>query len=224
MINKLEQRFWEVAKSLNSKGDILESTKNNLFGMKEHSQRTYLHEIRVALIALELAKLEGHKDLRPEFFGGANHDVGKLSVSKEILSDNKISVEDYEKIKNHAVSGSKILKDYYFSSLIAGLHHRHQEGGYGLAKEEIEKTGLPLQTKKRLEDAVINVALADYYDAAMTRKNSFREQNSELPKERMQRLYSDYVDRIEQLFESKEIAGIVGPFSEEIIDNGAQIC
>src|SRR3990172_10322285 len=100
--------------------------------MKGHSRDPYLHECRVALLAKRLAEHCGFKSVKPEFFGGLNHDVGKLSIEKELLGKDEITDLDYEKIKNHTYVGARGLSEHLVTAYIAGSHHKYQKDGYGV--------------------------------------------------------------------------------------------
>jgi putative two-component system response regulator len=94
------------------------------------------------------------------------HDVGKITISDLILNKpEKLSVEEFEIMKTHAIEGEKIIdkiieqteEDAFLkhAKLFAGYHHERWDGlGYprGLKGEDI-----PLQGRI--------MALADVYDA-----------------------------------------------------------
>ena len=92
---------------------------------------------------------------------GPMHDIGKIGIPDEILQKpNKLSLEEFEIIKQHPLIGSRILADSNIPLLkmahdIALYHHEKWDGsGYpeGLRQDEIPQ---PAQI----------VALVDVYDA-----------------------------------------------------------
>ncbi|MDF1617932.1 HD domain-containing phosphohydrolase [Petrocella sp. FN5] len=94
------------------------------------------------------------------------HDIGKLTIPVSILNKpGRLSVEEFERVKKHAMSGYEMMKDskntlIQTAALIALEHHEKWNGtGYpsGLAKDEIHLYG-------RI------VALADVFDALSTNR------------------------------------------------------
>jgi HD-GYP domain-containing protein (c-di-GMP phosphodiesterase class II) len=87
------------------------------------------------------------------------HDVGKIHVHPDILKKaEKLTPEEYETMKNHTISGAKILGDHVRLTLAKKLvlsHHERWDGSgypYGLKEEQIP-----------LEGRIMNIA--DQYDA-----------------------------------------------------------
>lgn len=127
------------------------------------------HSSRVASYARMIGKVLGktEEECRQIFLCGLLHDIGKISVSGAIINKpDRLTDEEYEKIKKHPLNGAKILekmKDIPYLREGARYHHERYDGkGYpeGLAGEEIP------------EIARI-IAVADAYDA-MTSYRSYR--------------------------------------------------
>ena len=100
------------------------------------------------------------------FLAAALHDIGKIGISDKILAKpEKLSEEEFNRMKRHTLVGYDILKDsssdvIQLAAVIALTHHeRHDGSGYprGLAGEEIPIAG-------RI------VAIADYFDALMSKR------------------------------------------------------
>jgi len=133
---------------------------------------------RVAFYALKLVnKLAlNPKEVSQIELAGLLHDIGMIGVAEEILKKTqKLTNEEYEKIKMHVQYSVKILEDIKQLCEINEIikyHHEYYNGcgyPYGLKGEEI-----PLGSRI--------IAIADAYDA-MTSKRAYRESLS--PQEAM---------------------------------------
>lgn len=136
----------------------------------EKNERELLHSKRVSLICGKLAKVMGMNkmDIEKIKIAGLMHDIGKIGVPDEILNkEEKLTEDEWERIKKHAEAGFRILDSGREFSQIADCvlsHHERWDGkGYprGLQKEEI-----PLFSRI--------IAIADSYDA-MTSKRAYRD-------------------------------------------------
>lgn len=128
------------------------------------------HSSRVAEYAREMAKRIGKSEQEQQdiYYVGLLHDLGKIGIPGEIINKtSRLTDEEYEKIKEHPVIGSNILKNISEMQDIgvgARWHHERYDGrGYpdGLKGEEIPETA-------RI------IGVADAYDA-MTSKRSYRD-------------------------------------------------
>jgi len=129
---------------------------------------TSSHSERVSEYAIALAEA---LNLEPEKIGRLKacallHDIGKISVSGEILSKwDKLTAEEWEEIKVHPQVGATIVSHArQLAPCIAGIMHHHERydgGGYpkGLKGEDI-----PLEARI--------LAIADAF-AAMTSKRTY---------------------------------------------------
>ena len=106
------------------------------------------HMQRVAALAARLARHLGQDDRAVTLIrqGAPLHDLGKIAVPDTILlKPGKLSPEEYEVVKTHAVLGARVLADSASEVLrvaeqIARSHHERWDGdGYpdGLAGEAI---------------------------------------------------------------------------------------
>ena len=127
------------------------------------------HSSRVADYSREIAKRYGYSEerLNEIYMMGLLHDVGKIGVPDYIINKtDKLTEEEFERIKEHPGMGEKILmKITEMPKLSRGArwhHERYGGGGYpdGLVGEDIP------------EEARI-IAVADSYDA-MTSERSYR--------------------------------------------------
>ena len=130
---------------------------------------THGHSIRVAEYSREIARLSGKSETecRDIYIAGLLHDVGKIGIPNVIINkQDKLTQEEYDKIKTHPVIGKQILSNITQTPHIsdgAYYHHERYDGtGYptGLAGEAILDIG-------RI------IAVADAYDA-MTSNRSYR--------------------------------------------------
>lgn len=127
------------------------------------------HSTRVAEYAKEIAKRIGKSGQEQEdiYYVGLLHDIGKIGIPGEIINKtSRLTDEEYEKIKEHPVIGSNILKNISELQDIgvgARWHHERYDGrGY---PDRIAGENIP-------EVARI-IGVADAYDA-MTSKRSYR--------------------------------------------------
>jgi HD-GYP domain-containing protein (c-di-GMP phosphodiesterase class II) len=125
------------------------------------SSFTASHSRRVAELSLFLANLRGYGRDESEAIkvAGLLHDLGKLSVSNEILEKpGKLSSEEFEIIKQHPYYTLRILEQIEGFELIAewaGAHHETIDGkGYPFGLN-CEKTRLGARI----------IAIADIYSA-----------------------------------------------------------
>ncbi len=128
------------------------------------------HSRRVAKYSRMIAQKAGKTDdeCHEIYLIGLLHDVGKIGIPGSIINkDTKLTVEEYEKIKEHTTNGRSILsKIEAMPELVLGAycHHERYDGtGYpeGLSGEDIPEVA-------RI------IAVADAYDA-MASKRSYRE-------------------------------------------------
>ncbi len=136
------------------------------------SEATVIHTITVEEVSFQIAKIlninEG--EARRIRIASMIHDIGKIAIPIEILEKkSKLTDEEFEKIKEHALIGYKILSNIGLDDLrdIATLHHEKLDGtGYpfGLKGEEI-----PFETRI--------VAIADVI-SALVNKRSYKEEFS----------------------------------------------
>ena len=135
---------------------------------------THGHSERVSHMAVQLAKKLDFVEPEIEYleYAAILHDIGKIGIEDRILGKkDKLTEEEYEKIKEHPVIGANIVESIEFlkkSSKAVLYHHERYDGkGYphGLKGEEIPKAARLL-------------AVVDAYDA-MNSDRPYRKKLSE---------------------------------------------
>ena len=130
----------------------------------------YQHSFQVTMYSIAIAKEMGYSydEIRLIGIGAMLHDVGKLLIPSEILlKPEKLTVEEYEEIKQHARYGFDILRNLHsISLLVAHCAFQHHE--------RIDGSGYP----RGLVDLEIHpfakiIAVADVFDA-LTSKRVYR--------------------------------------------------
>lgn len=140
---------------LSSTEDLIEHSRNSSFStmdmiqnMRQYDDLTFAHSMNVALISnvfagwLKMSK----EDTDLLTLCGLLHDIGKLKIPDKIIKKpDKLSDDEYQKVKTHTVEGYHILKaqnvDVHIQNA-ALMHHEKCDGsGYpiGLTAEKIDK-------------------------------------------------------------------------------------
>jgi putative nucleotidyltransferase with HDIG domain len=135
--------------------------------MEAYDRDTADHQVRVATIACAISRALGWNEEQVQALRLASllHDVGKMTVSQEILSKpGRLSAEEFLRMKLHAEAGHAILKHIRFPWPIAEAvlqHHERMDGsGYprGLKGDEI----MPMARV---------LAIADVFDAMISTRS-----------------------------------------------------
>jgi putative two-component system response regulator len=145
----------------------LEETRNEILerlalAAEYRDDDTGEHTKRVGLMSAQIAQTLGLPEAEVELIRRAAplHDVGKIAIPDSILlKDGKLTHEEFEHMKNHAVLGANMLSGGRFSLLqlaeeIARTHHERWDGtGYLRLQGEM----IPIAGRI--------VAVADVFDA-----------------------------------------------------------
>jgi len=128
------------------------------------------HSKRVTYFSIKLGeKLNlSKKELELLKYASWMHDLGKIGVREAILTKNgRLTDEEYEAIKKHAVFTKEILEKIYFKKefreipLIASSHHENYDGtGYPL---KISGTQIPFLARI--------IAICDVFDAITSHRH-----------------------------------------------------
>jgi len=146
----------DVTQLVNLRQEIEDTQKEVVFTMgaigESRSKETGNHVKRVAEYSYLLARLSGLDEDEAELLKLASpmHDIGKVGIPDSILNKpGKLTFEEFEIMKTHAVKGYEMLKGsnrdiLKISSIVAYEHHEKWDGsGYpnGLKGEEIHICG-----------------------------------------------------------------------------------
>jgi putative nucleotidyltransferase with HDIG domain len=173
------------------------------------------HSLRVAIISEMIADEMGLDSTKIELIKLAAylHDYGKISIPDSILKkEGYLTDEEFEIMKDHAISTYNILKRVYFSDemsnipKIAALHHERWDGkGYpfGMKGEEI-----PLGARI--------IAVADVFDAMTSWREYHNPYSKEIAIDEIKRGKNDkfdpkVVDAFMNLVESGKLDDIKTP-------------
>ena len=135
-----------------------------MVSLAEKDEYTEEHTRRVALRAVQVGEELGLSPLRLRELatGAIVHDIGKLSVPDSILKKpDKLTSEEFDAIKRHPESGSRMLRELGFGDSVRRLVLDHHE--------RLDGSGYP----RRLSGPAISVdarilAVCDVYDALIS--------------------------------------------------------
>ena len=142
------------------------------------------HSLNVTLYALAVGMELKIKPAQLEMIGLGSmlHDIGKISVPKEILlKPGKLTEEEYKVIKTHTTEGFEMLRNSYsVPLLVAHCAFQHHE--------RLDGSGYPrgIQSKD-IHDFAKVIAVADVFDA-VTSNRVYR--SAMLPHEGLEMLYA----------------------------------
>ena len=119
------------------------------------------HSERVAKMALALAQelYLPEREIEKIEYTALLHDIGKIGVDERILGkDDGLTDEEFKKIKEHTVTGAKIIEpiDFLKDSYEAIYHHHERYDGDGYPNG-IKEKDIPLSARI--------ITVADAYDA-----------------------------------------------------------
>jgi len=173
--------FQQLCKDINSFIDELmnQEVLSGLNSIKSFDNYTYEHSIDTAILSLIIAKkltLDREK-LRQIAIGVFLHDIGKIFIDEKIINKpDKLTADEYERVKQHTTYGYELLKGVENIGIAAThipyQHHERQDGkGYprGLIGSNKLSFGAIAYTDKDKMVMIAEVAaLADFYDACIS--------------------------------------------------------
>jgi diguanylate cyclase (GGDEF)-like protein/putative nucleotidyltransferase with HDIG domain len=140
---------------------------------------TVVHSVRVATIAVELARALGMEDERLDVLRTAAklHDIGKIGVPDAILNKpGRLDADEFRVVQTHPVVGAELLRAWGLDAPahFVAQHHEHVDGsGYpaGLRGEE-----LALESRIiHVADAFVAMTLDRPYRRALQRDEAIAE-------------------------------------------------
>jgi putative nucleotidyltransferase with HDIG domain len=183
MINSLQKKQTEIIKleqSQSLKNALLNIISSLSLSLEKRDPYTSGHQQRVAQLAECIAhemKLD-KKNIEGIKLGALIHDIGKNCVPSDILNrPGKLSVNEFNLIKTHPISGYEIVKNVNFPWPIAEIilkHHERLDGtGYpsGLMKDDINLEARIIA----VADVVEAICSQRPYRAALTLNDAIKE-------------------------------------------------
>ena len=145
--------------------DIVARRSNlvQLTDLRVHDMYTFAHSVNVAMLSALLGVLCNltAEELSELTLGTLMHDIGKLSIPREILNKpSRLDDAEFAVIKRHPIEGSNLIRSLPIPnakqlSIVARQHHEHMDGrGYPDRRRE-----------KQIHIYGRIAAIADVYDA-----------------------------------------------------------
>ncbi|MFH1916670.1 MAG: HD domain-containing protein [Nanoarchaeota archaeon] len=140
--------------------------------LREKDEATYTHSVRVGLLGRDIAAFM-HLDQKALLYAGLLHDIGKALIDPAILKKTSgFNEGDMAAMRTHPELSYKLLRGVFdYSAEIALRHHQFQEKGYPkhIPRSRVFST---LSSTAMINFYARLLSLADFYDAASTRKNN----------------------------------------------------
>jgi putative nucleotidyltransferase with HDIG domain len=174
--------------------------------LEYHDPYTKGHSKNVAKYAKEIAKRSklSINEVNTIYLSGLLHDIGKTFVDVDLLNKReRLTEREFEKIKQHPVSGADVIKNIEGLSAIEKTIRHHHERIDGLGYPDgLKDSDIPLHSKI--------IAVADAYDAMITNrpyrnKLSHEEAVKELQRHSGSQFSQDIVNKFLEILESSEI-------------------
>jgi putative nucleotidyltransferase with HDIG domain len=206
-------QFGLLAESLraHSVNNRLAIIKNLMLKMRQYDLYTYTHCVNVSFYSMLIA---GWLDLPEEKIRqavecGLLHDVGKAAISSELLNKpGTLTVPEYDRIKQHATLGYRILHDV---DAIDGqikkavlMHHERMDGsGYPFGL-------IPDDTLTKI------IAIADVYDA-ITSVRVYKKRQHPF------KVLEFFADKGAELFDQAILGAVLSNFSAMLIGSAVKL-
>ena len=134
---------------------------------------TRLHSIRVAYLASRMGVAACRSDINPKVlvWAGLLHDIGKSLIDPSLFRQGAPFDEAaYKEMEQHVLFGVRLLRGVHdWTAYIIARHHRFGSRPY---PEDLPPLPLYLKEKEEFINLYARLlALADFYDALMTRKD-----------------------------------------------------
>jgi putative nucleotidyltransferase with HDIG domain len=141
----------------------------NFSMVKRYDVRTFSHLLNVSILSMYFCKSIGFsaEAVREVGVAALFHDIGKLYISRKIIrKPDKLTDDEFDKIRNHVILGAEILLKYVdglgpLPLVVCFEHHmRHDLSGYP-----------KIRFYKTLHIASQIVSICDVYDALSSRRS-----------------------------------------------------
>jgi len=138
-----------------------------LSGVRDHDNYSYVHSLRVATLLSVFGNAIGlaESDLLVLASGGLMHDVGKMSISHEVLNKpGRLSEEEFAVMKSHVAKTVDFLKESTtLPKGVVAVAERHHE--------KLDGTGYPRGLKgAELNDLARMASIVDVFSALTDRR------------------------------------------------------
>lgn len=202
-LGELEAEFEDTMEELRLNEEVRISAKVFLAVLKQKSEQTYAHSLRVGLLARRIARFM-HLDEKALFFAGIFHDLGKIEIPLTVL--HKVidwTEKDATIMEDHVLASYRILRDKFnFSGDIILWHHRFQPNPYP-AELPLTLQEYSSGTRVLIQEYGRILAIADFYDALHRKNNKVEEGRVLTGEEIRQKMLESNFDRkdlIEELY------------------------
>ena len=180
----------EISDSLARNPDALISMAR----LKTADDYTYMHSVAVSALMTALARQLGYNptQVQQAALAGLLHDIGKARSDIEVLNKpGALTDAEFEHIKQHPVTGYKLLKNSVDDTLVldACLHHH----------ERLDGKGYPGRLKgEEISELARMAAICDVYDAITSDRPYKKGWSPAVALQRMAQWCGDHLD--ERLF------------------------
>jgi len=216
------ERFQDV--TLKGKGDapsLLDTVTALAFAIDAKDHYTQGHSQSVSRIAAQIARQMGLSDplIEEVRLGGILHDIGKIGVPESVLNKpTRLTVEEFELMKSHAVLGAKILEPLRVKAIerIRGMVRHHHE--------MVDGSGYPDRLKgEKIPLGARIITVADCFDTMVSERaykpgRSIEEALEELRRCRGTQFDPDIVDAFARSLENTEELEPQVDFKEPLIN------
>ena len=143
-VNELQEQVIPAVQEVVNHPNIFELFE----AVKAQGDYAYQHNIGVGVISTLIGKWLNlsQEELKVLTLAGTLHDIGNLRIPQELLNKpGKLTEEEFDVVKKHAIYGYEILKKTpgisYRAALVALQHHEREDGGgypLGLTSDKID--------------------------------------------------------------------------------------
>lgn len=199
----IKTEFEETMDELRLNEDVKLSVRSFLAILKQKSEFTYAHSLRVGCLARKIARFV-HLPENALFLAGVFHDLGKSQTPLSTLHKTTgWSSEDAKIMETHVMDSYRMLRDKFdFSAAVVLLHHQFQPNAYP-SELPTSLHDYSKATEVLIKECGRVLSIADVYDAMHRKNNKFEEGESltgEQIREKMLEFHKDRKDLIEELY------------------------